>query len=337
MAALAGVRFDLVFRDLDAIVEAYNKGAPMARDLFGAAVELGGPIWAENSYAHVNCLGAELIFPEDSEVAHTPVYDSLEDGVEALKVEVDFRSAGMVPLYLDLWEKLKKAFPNRRIPSAGIKAEGPLTTAWCLRGHGFFTDIYDNPPLVKEYLRRVTASVVEFIKVISRINGKPEFSETGVGLVDDVSAMIRPAFWPEFVLPFLEQYYSGLTSGSRSAHIENLTVDHLKYLDELCLDSYDPSVSEKLTPALIRDHCLVPFHWRLNETQYAGHTPAEVEEWVFDAAADGASGVHTGVGRNMCTPEAAEKVRAFVRAAKNVERLLAEGCPRERLREYGPR
>ena len=334
MAVLAGVRFDRMFRDVDAIVEAYNKGLPMARELFGPDVAMGGPRWAGISYGHVNCLGSRLVFPEDSEVAHTPVHESLEEGVEALKEDVDFTAAGLFPFFLDLWAKLKKAFPDHRIPFAGFGVEGPTTTAWCLRGHGFFTDIYDNPRLAKEYLRLVTASVVAYRKVVSRINGQPEFSEQGAGICDDVSAMISPALWPEFVVPCLEQYYSSLTSGTRSAHIEDLTVDHLRYLDELGLDRYDPSVSEKLTPALIRDHCRVPFGWRLNETHYASRTPAEIEQWVFDAVAEGASSVRTAVGRNMCTPEAAEKMRAFIRAARKVERLLADGCPREKLREH---
>lgn len=336
MSVLAGLRFDRMFREVDAIVEAYTKGAPLAAELFGPDVALGGPAIAGISYGHVNCLGGELVFPEDSEVGHKPIYASLEQGIKALQAEVDFTQAGMFPFYLDLWDQLKKAFPDREIPFGGFGAEGPITTAWCLRGHGFFTDVYDNPSQVKEYLGLVTASVVAYKKLLNRINGRPEFSEAGASVCDDVAAMISPTLWPEFVMPALDQYYTGLTSGTRSAHIEDLTVNHLHFLDEIGLDSYDPSVSEKLTPELIRDHCQAPFNWRLNSTHYVGRTPAQVEQWVFDAAAGGASRVSTNVAREMCTPEAAEKMRAYVRGAKKVESLLAEGCPREELRRHGP-
>jgi hypothetical protein len=133
------------------------------------------------------------------------------------------------------------------------------------------------------------------------------------------------------VVPFIEQYYRGQTSGRRSAHIEDLTVNHLKYLDQLRLNSYDPSVSERLTPALIRDHCRVPFGWRLNTTHYPSRSCADIERWLVDAVADGATSVFTGVDRVMCTPATAEKVRSFIRAGKKVKSLMDAGCPREEL------
>lgn len=331
-AVLAGVRFDRLFLEIDAIVEAYRKGKPLAEELFGPDVCMGGPTWNGNSYGHINALGSELIFPEDSEVAHTPIYGSFEEGIAALKKDVDFATAGLMPRYLKLWEELKRAFPEQHIGFSGFKAEGPVTTAWALRGHDFFADILEYPDASKEYLRLVTDSVIKYDKFMRRLNGQPEFSEEGVGLCDDVSAMISPACWPEFVMPYLEQRYRGLTSGRRTAHIEGLTVDHLKYLDVLRLDSYDPSVSQKLTPALIRDNCRVPFGWRLLSMHVPEMTVGDIERWVFDAVADGASGVFTYVGRNICTVEGADKIRGFIRAAKEVERLLLEGCPRDELR-----
>ena len=334
-ARLAGVRHDLLFYDHDAIVEAYRKGRPLAEELFGPDVAMGGPHWTQNSYGHANTLGCELAFPEDSEVAHTPIHGSLEEGISALKRDVDFTREGMFPFFLDLWEKVKRSFPEEKI-LFNIKSEGPLTTAWTLRGHDFFLDTKLDPEAMKEYLRLVTESIVKFRNLIRRINGEPEFTAEGQGLVDDLSAMISPADWSELVAPFIERYYAGQTNGPRSAHIEGLTVDHLKYLDQLRLARYDPSVSPQLTPALIRDHCSVPFDWRLNSTHYPQLSVPGVERWVFESVADGASRIFTHVERGMCTAETAEKVRAFIRAARQVEELLAEGFPREKLRERMP-
>jgi len=39
MGTLAGVRFDLLFRDLDAIVLAYTKGGAAAREMFGPEIQ----------------------------------------------------------------------------------------------------------------------------------------------------------------------------------------------------------------------------------------------------------------------------------------------------------
>ena len=44
-------------------------------------METGGPMWPGISYLHVNALGSELLFPEDSEVGQTHIYDSLDDGM----------------------------------------------------------------------------------------------------------------------------------------------------------------------------------------------------------------------------------------------------------------
>ena len=50
--------------------------------------------------------------------------------------------------------------------------------------------------------------------------------------------------------------------------------------------------------------------------------------------ADGASGVFLNIARTMTGPEAVHKVHVFIDAAQQVERLLADGCPRHRLGEY---
>ena len=251
-ATLAGVRFDRLFLDADAIIDAYRRGQPLARELFGPDVTLGGPLWLGNSYGHINTLGSQLVFPPDSEVGHTPVYGSLEEGIRALGREVDFSRAGLIPRYFELRATLQKAFPQENIPFA-LHAEGPITTAWLLRGHDFFADLLEAPDEAREYLRRVTESVISFNRFCQRVNGNPELSPTGAGVADDGSAMISPAHWPDLVVPYLERYYSELTTGSRWAHIEDLKIGHLPFLDQLRLNRFDPSVSPALTPAAIRD------------------------------------------------------------------------------------
>ena len=331
-ARLAGVSHDLLFRDADSIIEAYRTGRPLAEDLFGPDVQMGPPSWAGISYGHINTLGSELVFPEGGEVAHTPIYRSLAEGIAALKREVDFVREGMFPFYLELWEKLKKAFPELDVPFGMFKAEGPLTTAWSLRGHDFFIEILDRPKQAREFIRLATRSAAVFNLVYRKINGGDPF-KAGASVADDIAAMVPPAKWPELVLPFLELFFSLQTKGKRSAHIEDLSPDHLKYLDTLGLDYYDPSVSAKLNPALICERCDVPFGWRLTFTHYATLSAEDIERWVVESVADGASSVFTTIPAVLCTDEAAEKVRAFIRAAKAVERLLEAGVGREQLRE----
>lgn len=325
---LAGISQERLFLDAAGIAEAYRVGRPLAEEAYGPEVGMGGPGWLGISYGHVNTLGCPLIFPEDSEVAHQPVHASLEEGIISLRRKVDFAREGRFPFYLGLWEELKRLFPGERIPFAGFGSEGPVTSAWSLRGHAFFTDLFDAPDLVREYLSLIARSVAAYNGLVRRLNGNPEFTPDGVSLADDVAAMVPPRLWPELVVPCLEEFYRLQTSGPRRAHIEDLTVSQLPFLDRIGLDSFDPSVSPRLTPALIRDHCSVPFSWRLNSTQYPDLSCEEIARWVYTAAAEGASSVWTYAWWPFCPPE---KVRAFIEAGKQVKRLLAEGCPRSGL------
>jgi hypothetical protein len=332
-AALAGVRLDRLFLDADAIVQAYTIGEPLARALFGAEVQYGDPAWAGISYGHVNCLGSPLRFPYDSEVAHAPIYDSLAEGIRALQRPVDWANAGMMPFYLDLWEKLKRAFPERGIPFGGFGLEGPITTAWELRGHGFFMDLYDDPQRYLDFLHLVTESIVQYHDFICQVNDLPTFSEAGGSLYDDISSLLGPGLWPRFVLPFHEHFFVAQTSGRRHAHIENLTPNHLRYLDDLGLDSFDPSVSPRLRPVDLRDRCQVPFLWRINAMQIRDFSRDQVRRFVFESVGQGASGVFLVISSTMLQPAEVEKVKVFIDAAKQVEALLAEGRPRDRLPE----
>jgi hypothetical protein len=333
-ATLAGVRFDRIFSDAGAIIEAFTVGEPKARTLFGPDVRYDGPGWAGISYGHVNCLGSTLRFPEGSEVAHTPIYGSLPEGIEALQRQVDWGSAGLMPSYLHLWDALKRAFPDRAISFAGFGLEGPITTGWELRGHGFFLDLYDDPALCRTFLSLVTESIIDYAAFVRSLNGQPRCSDAGIGLVDDVSAMLRPALWPDMVVPFHEQYFAAQTMGQRSAHIEDLIPDHLHFLDDVGLDSFDPSVSPRLKPSDIGDRCRVPFWWRLNSMQVRDLSQEQIRRFAVGAAADGASGVFCVVAQTMLGPEQVAKVHCFIQAARQVEELLSGGCPRAELREH---
>jgi len=331
-AVLADVRFDRIFRELEAIVEAFCVGEPRARELFGPSVRYGGPGWSGISYGHTSCLGAELTFPEDSEVGQAPIYGSLCQGIEALQREVDWESAGEMPFYLELWESLRRRFPDRDIAFAGFGMEGPITTAWETRGHGLFTDCFDDPQGYDTFLHLITDSILSYAAYIRRTNGQPAFTEGGAALYDDVASMFGPASWPRLILPHMERYFRAQTSGRRRAHIEDLTPGHLHLLDELGLDTFDPGVSPKLRAADVRDGCNAAFLWRLNGMMVRDFSPERVRSYVIEGVADGASGVFCTISRTMVEEKAVRNIEAFIDAAQRVEQLLGDGCPREDLR-----
>lgn len=316
--------------DPKACIEAYRRGRPLLREMFGEDVSLPGLCTPAVSYGHANVLGSELLFPDGGEVAHTHPYRSLEEGLRALREPVDFASAGLAPFYLEFRERLREAFPGEAV-GWGFGAEGPITTAYELRGEGFFTDIFDDPSLARQFLRAVVESILDFHRWVCSLDGRPPINPHGGGMCDDLSSFIPARLFREMVLPYWEQYYAGITTGRRSAHVENLQAEQLPFLEEIGLSSYDPSISPKLNPQIIATHCRVPFHWRLGCFHYREMSCQDVEDFVFQAAADGASGVITIIAEAICNQDGVAKVQAFIRAAQEAKRLIDEGVSREEI------
>jgi len=314
-----------------ACIHAYRAGRPAIAEMFGPDVRLPGPATPAISYGHVNCLGSELLFPEGGEVAHTHIYGSLEEGIAALKRPVDFATTGMAPFYLDFRRQMQAAFPDEPV-GLGFGAEGPITTAYELRGEGFFADIFDDPEGVSEFLRLAVDSIVAYAGWRAQASGTQFPNPSGGGMVDDLSSFIPPRRFRQVVLPAWERYYRGITTGRRSAHVEDLRAEQLIFLEEIGLWSYDPSVSPRLTPPIIVANCRVPFGWRLVNFHYGEMTVQEVEDFVYLCCADGAASAFTHVSDNMCSPERIEQVHAFIRAGKQARRLVSEGCAREEVR-----
>lgn len=314
----------------EACIEAYRRGRPLLREMFGPDVAMPGLSTPAVSYGHANCLGAELLFPEGGEVGHTHIYSSLEEGIQRLREPIDWATAGMAPFYLRFRERLAEAFPNENV-GFSFGAEGPITTAYELRGEGFFTDLFDDISLVKEFLRAVTHSIISFNRFHMAANNTRMPNPRGGGLCDDLASFIPPRMMREIVLPFWEQFYRGITTGARYAHVEDLRVEQLFCLEEIGLSRFDPSISPRLTPRMLAEHTRVPFDWRLGSFHYREMTEQDVEDFVFQSAADGASGLVTYVAETMCNEETVPKVHAFIRAAKEAKQLLDDGCPREEL------
>jgi hypothetical protein len=313
---LAGVPFDRLFHDFDAIRHAYIVGEPRAREMFGPDVSYGGVNFEQISYGHINCLGCELTFAAHSEPIYEPIYHSIEEGIRALRKPVDWARAGLMPSYIELWNRLRTAFPDAHIPFVGFRSQGPITTAWALRGHEFFLDLHDDMPRCMEYLELVTDSIVSFRQFLLSVNGRGR--PGSVFLTDDIAAMIQPKHWGDLVVPILDRFYRQQSSGERHAHIENLIPEHLPFLDVLGLDGFDPSVSPRITPADLRDRCSVPFDWLLNPMQTRDFTPQQIRDYLTNAVENGASSLACHIARDTVIHKLADNVRVFIETAKKI-------------------
>ena len=313
----------------DVCIDVYRKGRPLFRERFPDADHIALPRvhTPAVSYGHVNGLGSELLFPPEGEVAHTHIYESLTDGIEALRQPVDFAAAGMAPFFLDFRQRLRGAFPEESVGfSYGL--EGPITTAYELRGDGFFYDIMDDPERAGRFLELVCRSIAAFRTFLADVNGNAVINPSGGGMCDDLASMVPPRLFGDLVIPYWELFYRGCTTGRRSAHVEDLRPEQLPFLEKIGLSSFDPSISPKLNPRLIAEHCRVPFGWRLGSFHYLTMTCDDVRDWIFQAVADGASSVFTHVEALLSQDENVPKIEAFIQAAGQVKTMLADGASR---------
>jgi len=328
---LADVPIQEFYKKPTSCIEAYRRGRLLLKELFGPDVPVPPVSTPMIKYGHLNTLGAELYFPEAGEPCTKFLFESAEEGIKYLKRKVDFATAGMAPFYLDFYKIMQNAFPDERV-YFGWQWEGPVTTAWGLLGETFMYDLFDKPDVLHEFLQLSTASVVDFCQFFCRVeNTKVLDSEPDHGrLCDDIAAMIPAALWEEFVLPYWGMYYDGPVPG-RIVHCEDMKPAQLPYLEKESIVDYDPGVSPNLNPAIIRAATPVPFGWRLAVNHYRSMSLQSVVDFVYQAVADGASYVFTFVEADMCQESTAEKVRAFIAAAKQAKRLLSKGVSRKEI------
>jgi hypothetical protein len=160
----------------------------------------------------------------------------------------------------------------------------------------------------------LTNSIADFCHFINRVNGIPEVNPNGAGLCDDFASLISPNMWPEFVIPYWNQYYEKITTGKRWLHCENLAPEHIKYLKEVNLSHFQPSVSKMLTIENIKENTDVPFDWLLYAFEIIEMNDLQIEEWVDKTVQAGITHVRTQFGRYACENNKLDRILAFYKA-----------------------
>lgn len=319
-AYLAGLRLDEIYKDYSSCANAFKVGREKIKEIFGEEVTTSPPSCAPISYGHVICLGAPVTFPDDSEPGVRPIYKSIDEGIEALKEEVDFSNNYLFKHYLGMWEYLKKEFPDEKVYFSGFGWEGPITTSVLLRGTDFYMDILEFPEKAKKFLSLVTESIIKFVYFTKKINSQPPVNSEGAGLCDDLSSLVSPSLWDEFVIPYWEKYYRGLTTGKRTIHVENLKPEHLSFLKKVNIAHYDPAISPALNPKIIRENIDIPFGWQLPSFQLRDMKKEDVQKWVCEMVAQGAGLLYYSMEEKIsCQQDNPEKVKMFIQTCKEIE------------------
>ena len=331
----SGISLYDYFSNVKANIKMYKEGLPRFRETFGDDVTPPSISTPHVSYGHVSGIGAPLTFPHNGEVGVSPIFDSIGQAVAYMEKHrnVDFSTTGVTPWYMDFQRQLQDAFPGKAVGYAN-GGEGPITSSYLLRGQELYYDIYDEPELTRRFIELVTESECAYNSFVARsIRHTDAISPKGGGLADDSASMIPDSLFDEFVVPFWDAHYRANTSGRRSIHVEDLRSCHVKYLEKVGIDRYDPSVSPLLLPKMIYEHCRVPFEWRLNSYHLWEMSVDQVRDFVYHLAADGASGTFLGTEHRMSEGENLVKVKVYIETCKQVSAMIKEGVDREEIRK----
>ena len=258
LAEVAKVPQSALHYDTDAICRAYEAIVPVAERL---GVDPPQPRLAGFAYNHASTLGAEITFkPNSPEPGISPCIHSPED-IDRLTEPEDYISAGIVPQRLESLRQLKQRRPDAG-ESIGHDYEGPITTAVLLMGQDFLMLPYDDPARAHRLLEFCVRSALNYTNVLIEHQHRSAVSGQ-TWLCDDFAGMFPPNMFAEFVVPYWVMMCEGVQSDSMVLHSELLRREHLPFLTDLKIDTFDPSVDEHITPEILRDHCPVPYMLRL--------------------------------------------------------------------------
>ena len=234
----------------------------------------------------------------------------------AAPISYDFGANELGIHYQRVNEYLAESFPEHSIsPLSGWANQGVITTAVLMRGQDFFIDIYDEPELAKELLDRITDSILEFQRWSCSVTGQPEVSGTGAYIADDFAALIPPALWPEFVLPYWKRYYETRSTGTyRFLHCEGTAPEHLRYLKDIGITRYQPSVSDKLTISNVKANTDVVFDWLLYAWKVTDMSDEQIKAWVDETVNGGVSIIRTQIGKFAWSQNKQDRLLAFFKA-----------------------
>jgi len=315
---LGGITEGEFYRDAEKCAAAWKKANAAISDCFGELLPPRAPSAAPLSYGHLVSIGAQVNLPEDSEPNIRPFVNSLEEGIALLKDcrGIDFFDNPTAKHYIEVNEYLQSQFPEYQIaPLAGYGVEGIITTAELMRGQDFFMDLYDDPELTHEFLTLLNENLIAFNRAQRVRNGLSEMNPAGGAIADDFASLIPPDLWPEFVIPYWNQFYAGVGEGTYHwLHCENTHPSQLRYLKDAGITHYQPSVADQLTLENVRANTDVSFDWLLYAYRIVDMTDDQIQAWVDETVRAGVSRIRTQFGKYTWSAGKMDRILAFFKA-----------------------
>jgi len=288
LAEYAGTRMGEYFTDARVMYDTQVQGAERFNETLGYQVAAGEPHVAVPAYAQATALGSTLVINDDL----VPML--VEDGaptradISRLEIPERYLETEAMARYVRMREEMSRIHGSPVSMGAGL--EGPATTAKLVRGQELFIDAFEDAPAAHALLDICTESYIRFQQEVSEYLGRPHGQS--VGIADDFSGLFSPAMYAEFVQPYHRRIYEELGREKRSMHSELLRRDHLRFVAELEVGSFDPGQDQYLDLVDLQEELEprgVAFWYNVKTVTALEGTPQALRDEIDTVAADGAT------------------------------------------------
>ncbi|MFP4442651.1 MAG: uroporphyrinogen decarboxylase family protein [Spirochaetia bacterium] len=269
---------------------AQTEGAKKINTLYGVNLASAEPRVACPAYLQAAAFGSELVIPRD----HPPMLKETgapaAEDVFKLKMPDSYLETPEIVRYRKIKDEMEKLHGAPVSMSAGL--EGPVTTAKLIRGQDFFLDLYEAPDAAEHLLNLSGDSFIRFKQEIAEYNG--EVTGEFTGIADDFAGLLSPAMYGKYAQPQYRKIYDKLGKKHRTLHSELLRRDHLAFLPELNLDSFDPGQDQYLELTDLTELLVprgIPFWFNVKTSTARDSNPEEIERFIRAAVSGGAENI----------------------------------------------
>jgi uroporphyrinogen-III decarboxylase len=311
LAEYASTRLGQYFTDARVMYDTQVRGAESFNRTFGYPIVGADPHVAVPAYAQAAALGSTLVINDDLVPMLTEDGAPNRGDVGRIEIPVRYLETEVMARYVRIWEEMCAIHGS--LVGMGVGLEGPVTTAKLIRGQELFIDIFEDPSVAHALLEICTESYIRFYTEVRELLGQPYGQE--VGIADDFSGLFSPSAYEEFVQPYHRRIYEALGKEYRSLHSELLRRDHLKFLAELKVDSFDPGQDQYLDLADLQEELEpqgIPFWYNVKTVAALEGTPESLREEIDAVVSSGVTRVMVELTPGTPRENVAAMLEAFL-------------------------
>jgi uroporphyrinogen-III decarboxylase len=274
--------------------------------------------WMEYGMAaEPSAFGCRIKWWENSPPAVIP---SIHDISEAARLSVpNPEEDGLMPLILNLYQKMEKPLQKQKSPIKMVAARGPLAIGAHVRGvTELMLDLKISPKETKQFIEIMTQTTIRWLRAQIKHLSEVE----GIMVLDDIVGFLSPTDYMEFAHPFLKEIFSSFDGMVKVYHNDSKIGHILEPVAETGLHvlnfGYNLDMNQvwKRVGQKIRLMGNIPTLEVLTEG-----TPEEVKSYAAECIrkTEGGKGLILSAGGGAPPGVPAENIDALVEASKNAQ------------------